>query len=202
MPTTIAWLPNYEATSCGGLMNFRRIYSALRILPGEAGSLLLASLLAGCTAKPADDDGADQHIISFETTRVRLTRQHDTLRLTLELALRPEQKTMGLMERRHLDDDAGMLFVYDSIQPGDASFWMYRTRIPLDIAFLDSAGVIRVVRSMTPCPSTLAQACPSYTPDVPYRFALEMNAGFFARHGFGVGDSLLLSDLPRPKAQR
>jgi uncharacterized membrane protein (UPF0127 family) len=100
------------------------------------------------------------------------------------------------MERRQLGDNAGMLFVYDSIQPGDAGFWMYRTRIPLDIAFLDSAGVVRAVRSMTPCPTTIAQGCPAYTPDVPYRFALEVNAGFFARHEIAIGDSLLVGDLP------
>jgi len=99
---------------------------------------------------------------------------------------------MGLMERRRLADSAGMLFVYDSTQPPDAGFWMYRTRIPLDIAFLDSAGVIRAIRSMTPCPATVAQGCPTYTPDVPYRYALEVNAGFFARHGIAVGHSLQL----------
>jgi uncharacterized protein len=161
-------------------------------------TLLLASLVAGCTAGPPDDDDAYEHVMAFDTARVRLARQHDTLRLALELAVSPAQQTMGLMERRRLADDAGMLFVYHSIQPGDAGFWMYRTRIPLDIAFLDSAGVIRVVRSMTPCPTTIAQGCPTYTPGVPYRFALEMNAGFFARHGVGVGDSLLLRDLPGP----
>ena len=160
-------------------------------------TLLLASVVAGCTAKPADDDGAYEHVMSFDTAHVRLIRQRDTIRLGLELAVSSAQKTMGLMERRYLAADAGMLFVYDSIQPGDAGFWMYRTRIPLDIAFLDSAGVIRSVRSMTPCPTTIAQGCPTYTPDVPYRFALEVNAGFFARRGVGVGDSLLLRDVPR-----
>jgi uncharacterized membrane protein (UPF0127 family) len=75
---------------------------------------------------------------------------------------------------------------------------MYRTRIPLDIAFLDSAGVIRAVRSMTPCTATIAQGCPTYTPDVPYQFALEVNAGYFARHGVGVGDSVLLRELHAP----
>jgi len=159
---------------------------------------LLAALAAGCTAQSSADDDAYEHIMAFDTARVRLARQRDTLQLAVELAVSAEQKTLGLMERRHLGDDAGMLFVYDSIQPGDAGFWMYRTRIPLDIAFLDSAGVIRAVRSMTPCSTTVAQGCPTYTPDVPYRYALEVNAGFFAQHGIGVGHSLLLRDLPAP----
>jgi uncharacterized membrane protein (UPF0127 family) len=169
--------------------------STMRIL-----SLLLASSVSGCTAEPADDAGAYEHVMAFDTARLRFGRPSDTLQLVLELAVSPEQKSMGLMERRLLANDAGMLFVYDSIQPGDAGFWMYRTRIPLDIAFLDSAGVIRAVRSMTPCSTTIAQGCPTYTPDVPYRFALEVNAGYFARNGIGVGDSLLLRSLPRPAA--
>ena len=136
--------------------------------------------------------------MSFDTARVRLAGQRDTLQLALQLAVSAEQRRMGLMERRRLADDAGMLFVYDSTQPPDAGFWMYRTRIPLDIAFLDSAGVIRAMRSMTPCPTTLAEGCPTYPPDVPYRYALEVNAGFFARRGIGIGHSLLLHDLPGP----
>ena len=127
---------------------------------------------------------------------MRLASQRDTLRLALQLAVSDEEKTMGLMERRRLGDYAGMLFVYDSTQPPHAGFWMYRTRIPLAIAFLDSAGVVRAVRSMTPCPSTIARGCPTYTPDVPYRYALEVNAGFFAQHGITIGHSLLLRDLP------
>jgi uncharacterized protein len=158
-------------------------------------TLLLACLAAGCTAEPADDAGAYEHVMAFDSARVRLAHERDTTQLTVELAVSAEQKTMGLMERRRLADDAGMLFVYDSTQSGDAGFWMYRTRIPLDIAFLDSTGVIRAVRSMTPCPTTIAQGCPTYAPDVPYRFALEVNAGYFERHGIGVGDALLLGDL-------
>jgi uncharacterized protein len=76
---------------------------------------------------------------------------------------------------------------------------MYRTRIPLDIAFLDSTGVIRAIRQMVPCPTTIAQGCPSYTPEVAYRYALEVSAGYFARHGVAVGNGLVLHDLPEPK---
>jgi len=154
--------------------------------------LVLAAALIGCTAEPSKDDDTYEHVMAFDTATVRLAGPRDTLSLTLQLAISAEQKTMGLMERRRLADSAGMLFVYDSTQPPDAGFWMYRTRIPLDIAFLDSAGVIRAIRSMTPCPATVAQGCPTYTPDVPYRYALEVNAGFFARHGIAVGHSLQL----------
>lgn len=159
---------------------------------------LATALLGGCRGgnDNAKDDDAYEHVMSFDSTRVRLARGSDTIPLRVELAVKPEQKSMGLMERRHLADDAGMLFVYDSTQPPDAGFWMYRTRIPLDIAFADSTGVIRSIRSMVPCPTEVAEGCPSYTPDAPYRYALEVNAGYFSRHGIVVGNTLLLKDLP------
>jgi uncharacterized membrane protein (UPF0127 family) len=169
---------------------------------------LAVALLAGsvaCDSRPAasdDDSAAYQNVMTFDTATVRLAGQRDTLNLALQLAVTSEQKTMGLMERTKLAPNAGMLFVYDSTQPPDAGFWMYRTRLPLDIAFLDSAGVIRSIKQMVPCPTTIAQGCPTYEPGVPYRYALEMNTGYFEQHGVGLGQTLLLQNLTdgrRPK---
>jgi uncharacterized membrane protein (UPF0127 family) len=154
-----------------------------------------AVILSGCTGSSADTTDYS-HVMSFDSARVRLVSERDTFTLRVELALTPTQKQMGLMERTSLAEGAGMLFVYDSTQASDAGFWMYRTRVPLDIAFLDSVGVIRSVRAMVPCPTTIPQGCTTYTPDVPYQLALEMSEGYFAKHGIGVGDSLLLRDLP------
>jgi len=131
--------------------------------------------------------------MAFDTATVRIVG-HDTAQLTVQLAESEAQQTMGLMERRTLAPDAGMLFLYGSTQPDSAAFWMFRTRIPLDIAFVDSTGTIRTVLTMQPCPSDLATGCPSYPPTAPYRAALEVNAGYFARRQFGVGDRVLLAD--------
>ena len=150
---------------------------------------------AACSGGTADSTDY-QNVMSFDSAHVRLVSGPDTFRLRVELALTPQQQQMGLMERTTLAENAGMLFVYDSTQGPDAGFWMYRTRIPLDIAFFDSAGVFRAVRAMTPCPTELTQGCPTYAPGVPYRMALEVNAGYFEKHGIGIGDSLLLGDLP------
>ncbi|MGH7616706.1 MAG: DUF192 domain-containing protein, partial [Gemmatimonadaceae bacterium] len=149
-----------------------------------------------CADKSASDASDTAHIMSFDTTHVRLATRRDTTRISVELARSVPQKTMGLMERRTLAESAGMLFVYDSTQGKDAGFWMYRTRIPLDIAYIDSAGTIRVILAMVPCTTTLIEGCPGYPPNVPYRYALEMNAGFFARHQIGVGDAVIIGDVP------
>lgn len=169
-----------------------------RVAVALALTTLVAVQVTACSGgSDADDEDAYAHVMSFDSATVRLVTPRDTIPLAVQLAVSPEQKSMGLMERRHLAENAGMLFVYDSTQPADAGFWMFRTRIPLDIAFMDSTGVIRAVRQMTPCPTTIAEGCPTYTPDVPYRYALEVNGGFFARHGVGVGQAVLLGDLPK-----
>jgi uncharacterized protein len=157
---------------------------------------LAIALAIGCAKSGSDVAGDTTRVMAFDTATVRLATRRDTLRLSLELARDTAQRTMGLMERRHLAENAGMLFVYDSTQGADAAFWMYRTRIPLDIAYLDSTGVIRSILGMVPCSATLIQGCPSYPPGVPYRYALEMNAGFFARKSIVAGDRLVVGDVP------
>jgi uncharacterized protein len=137
-------------------------------------------------------------LLTFDTARVRLVSKTDTMPLVVELARTTSEKTMGLMERTRLADSAGMLFIYEANQPATAGFWMFRTKIPLDIAFVDSAGVIRSIRNMVPCETATAAQCPTYEPGVPYRAALEVPAGFFNRRKFGVGDRVILADtLPR-----
>src|SRR6185503_4626121 len=152
-------------------------------------------MLYGCKGEGSSNDGDYEHVMSFDSARVRLVGQRDTIPVVVQLAVTADQKNMGLMERRRLADSAGMLFVYDSTQPADAGFWMFRTRIPLDIAFIDSIGVFRAVRSMTPCTAAMAQGCPTYSPGVPYQYALEVNGGFFTRHGVGIGSSMVVRDL-------
>jgi uncharacterized membrane protein (UPF0127 family) len=154
----------------------------------------LSLALVGCSSKPNDaarDDYAG--IMAFDSATIRLVGR-DTNRLNVELAESDAQHTMGLMERRALAPDAGMLFIYPSTQPDSSAFWMYRTRIPLDIAFIDSTGAIRTILTMQPCPSELAQGCPTYPANAPYIAALETNAGYFASHALRAGDHVLLAD--------
>jgi uncharacterized protein len=154
-------------------------------------------MLATCGEDARVDEGTYSNVLRFDTAHVRIVGQRDTIRLVVELAVDEAQKRMGLMERRQLSDTSGMLFVYDADQPKDAGFWMYRTRISLDIAFLDSRGVIRAIRTMVPCEARIPEGCPIYAPDVPYRYALEVNQGFFARRGLAVGDSVTVRDVAR-----
>jgi uncharacterized membrane protein (UPF0127 family) len=154
------------------------------------------ALLGGVGACTGEDPSTTDYgvILHFDTARVRLSTKTDTLQLLVELAVRPEQHTLGLMERRTLPDSAGMLFLYPTTQPASDGYWMYRTRIPLDIAFIDSMGTIRTIHRMEPCAAVLAEGCPTYPAGAPFRAALEVNAGYFSRHRVQPGDHLVLGD--------
>ena len=153
-----------------------------------------ASLIAACgdREEPASEDGAV--LLPFDTVRVRVVTRDDTLRLVVELASSPDQQQLGLMDRSRLPDSAGMLFIYPTPQPGADGFWMFRTKIPLDIAFIDSTGVIRTIHRMEPCRATLSAGCPTYPAGARFLAALEVNAGYFARHAVRVGDRVVLAD--------
>lgn len=158
--------------------------------------LLLAVLALGACNRGGDgtwstDDGAIP-VVTFEAGKVRIETGTDTLELRVEFADREDQRMYGLMERDHLDPDAGMLFRYDEPQEGSSGFWMYRTRIPLDIAFLDEDGRIVAIRSMEPCTSPNPRLCRIYSPGVGYSSALEVNRGYFAQHGVAVGDRVVV----------
>ncbi len=110
-----------------------------------------------------------------------------TIRIDVELADSPQQQALGLMHRRTLAREAGMLFRFE--RPTTGGFWMRNTLIPLSIAFLDGRGRILRILDMTPC---RVDPCTVYSPGVAYRSALEVNRGAFGRWGAGRGDTVKL----------
>jgi uncharacterized membrane protein (UPF0127 family) len=154
--------------------------------------LALSSVVSACAGNETSTDYAG--ILHFDTARVRLSTRRDTLHVLVELAVTADQHSLGLMERRALPDTSGMLFLYPATRPASDAYWMYRTRIPLDIAFIDSAGTIRTIHRMEPCSALLTEGCPSYPAGASFRAALEVNAGYFSRHGVQPGDRVSLGD--------
>ncbi|MBA2778278.1 DUF192 domain-containing protein [Billgrantia kenyensis] len=123
----------------------------------------------------------------LETAPLEIHADGESHRLEVEVARTSAERMRGLMERDYLADDAGMLFLYQTPQPPDGGFWMYRTLIPLDIAFLDADGRIAAIYTMLPCPSRDPQECPVTLAGVTYIAALEVNAGYFAERGIEKG---------------
>lgn len=103
--------------------------------------------------------------------------------VSVEIADTAASREYGLMYRKQLDEDAGMIFVFKA--PQHLEFWMKNTVIPLDMIFADSAGkIVGVVRKAEP----FSEAIDSV--EVDSRYVLEVNGGFCDRHGVKPGDTL------------
>lgn len=155
---------------------------------GKGLLLGLGLLLGGFANASTPPDGPTRVDLPIETAQ-----GHRWVKV--EVVADWERRQRGLMGRAELAPDAGMLFLFEGPQSADAGFWMFRTLLPLDIAFLDQKGRILAIRQMTPCPSPDPTRCPLYRPGVPYRAALEVNLGYFAAHGVRVGDRVDLGVL-------
>jgi len=105
--------------------------------------------------------------------------------LAVEIATTTEAIRCGLSHRKTLPAERGMLFIF--AEPRPLTFWMKDTQLPLSIAFLDSNGRILSIQDMTPL-----QILVRYRSPVPASYALEVNQGWFARHGIAVGDLVQL----------
>ena len=99
-----------------------------------------------------------------------------------ELAQSQEQQMVGMMFRREMGTNDGMLFVND--EAGVRCFWMRNTLLPLTIAFVADDGTIVNLADMAP------RSDDSHCSAKPVRFVLEMNQGWFAKRGFKAGSKL------------
>jgi uncharacterized membrane protein (UPF0127 family) len=136
-------------------------------------------LFAGCQPKASDPTP-----FGLKTAELKISK----VPLTAEIADTPQASENGLMFRDSLPVDRGMLFIFD--QPRKASFWMRNTKIPLSIAYIDSAGKILEIKSMNPLDETVV---PSSSDQIAY--ALEANQGWFAQHGISSG--AMVDGIPR-----
>lgn len=111
--------------------------------------------------------------------------------LDAELALSIKEISTGLMYRKEMDENKGMLFVYPYVS--DVAFYMKNTYIPLSVAYIDPEGVIQEIYDMEPLNE---ESVPSKSDNI--RYILEVNQGWFAKHGIEPG-TLISSekgDLP------
>jgi uncharacterized protein len=103
--------------------------------------------------------------------------------VSVEIADTTATREYGLMYRKQMDENAGMIFVFKS--PRHNEFWMKNTVIPLDMIYADGAGkIIGVVRNAPPFSEDIDAV------DGDSQYVLEVNGGFCDRHGVKVGDTL------------
>ena len=100
-------------------------------------------------------------------------------KLVAEIANTDVTRMQGLMHRRILPEDRGMLFVFEHV--GIHGMWMKNTYIPLSVAFIDENGTIINIADMEP------HTLDTHAAAKPAKYALEVNHGWFSRHGIKPG---------------
>jgi len=101
----------------------------------------------------------------------------------MQIAALPDEMEKGLMFRKEMGADEGMLFVFTRPQP--MGFWMRNTILPLDIGYIDPTGELKEIYPMYPHDEkTVASRGRNL------QFCLEMNQGWYARNGVKPGAQL------------
>lgn len=104
--------------------------------------------------------------------------------------MRSEPELMrGLMFRESLAPDRGMLFIHPS--ENTFHYWMYQTKIPLDMIWMDhNRRIVEMSLDTPPCRSASATDCPNYGGNFKSKYVLEVNAGVARKNGLKTGDIL------------
>ncbi|MBU4424719.1 MAG: DUF192 domain-containing protein [Gammaproteobacteria bacterium] len=136
--------------------------------------LVAAVLALWSTAAPAQEGP------QLALQRVELTAGMH--RIDAQVAQTPQERQTGLMHRREMPAQEGMLFIFE--QPGVQCFWMKNTLLPLTAAFVADDGTIVNLADMKP------QTIDSHCSVRPVRYVLEMNQGWFGKKGIKAGFKL------------
>ncbi len=142
------------------------------VIDGWFGALTYSALVAHCLLLPAGAMGEERGKM--------LPLASGPHRLQVEVANTAEERGLGLMGRRELGDDEGMLLVY----PKEARICLWMRNTLMSAAFVDQEGRIVNIADMAPRTDT------AYCATTPARFALEMNRGWFAARGIAPGERL------------
>lgn len=150
-------------------MNFR---SHTNLLFSVLILFLITSLTVSCTEKT-----------TLQTLSLIVeTKTGTSIPLVVEVAQSSAEQEMGFMGRKTIPDGTGMLFVYKTDR--QMHFWMKNTPHALSIAFIDSQGVIREIRNMTP------HSLETISSERSVRYALEVPIHWFEQTQIRVGDTL------------
>jgi uncharacterized membrane protein (UPF0127 family) len=144
---------------------------------------LISGLVALAALAQNTDEQSNIPQVQFDRDVVFIKTEAASHWFTVEVANTGPRRQRGLMYRRTMPNDAGMIFYFPNEAP--RHFWMKNTYIPLDIIYIDAKGEIVNIAantetlSETPIPSIL-----------PAKYVLEINAGQAAARGIEIGDIL------------
>jgi uncharacterized protein len=163
------------------------VKNAIQVLRGALVLVLVPTSFVACAkekspAAVAASNSAPKTVADFFPIKVG----DKTVRM--QLAVHSAEMQRGLMGRRDLGRDDGMLFVYERPQP--MSFWMRNTPTPLDIGFFDREGTLLEIYPMHPFDESSVSARSKEL-----QFALEMNQGWYRENGVKPGAKIDLKAL-------
>ncbi len=115
-----------------------------------------------------------------------------TQQFNIEIARDDKSRQLGLSGRKSLDQNKGMLFVFE--KKGIYSFWMKKTLIPLDIIYIDNDKIVFIVKNAKP-EKEVKGTLPIYTPSVQADKVLEINGGLSDKYKFKNGDTVKLKGV-------
>lgn len=149
--------------------------------------LILFLALHFCCPQESALSGGAEKVEAYPAVELPSSIQGRIL-VTVELARTRAQKERGLMYRKSLDENAGMLFIanYERTQ----SFWMKNTLIPLDMIFIGSDLTIKGVIENARPGSEKTLSIPT-----PVKYVLEVNGGFCSKHGIKSGQKVKLHGI-------
>lgn len=112
--------------------------------------------------------------------------------LKLEVADTREERRKGLMNRRSLEKNTGMLFIF----PGEEKrgFWMKNTYIPLDIIFIDANKTVVKIHEADPQPNATEDELKIYRSGSPAKYVIEIEQDFSDRYGIETGDRVVIEN--------
>ena len=107
-----------------------------------------------------------------------------------------EERKIGLSRRKKLEEDGGMLFIFES-ENVFPSFWMKDMLIAIDIIWINDGEVVKIDKNVEPEPGKNTAELTLYYPDKPIDYVLEVVSGFSDKNGVNIGDKFSLEGYER-----
>jgi uncharacterized membrane protein (UPF0127 family) len=116
----------------------------------------------------------------------------DNVEIELLLARTAQERQQGLSDREKLQDNQGMLFIFDQ-QDVEPAFWMKDMRFGVDMLWINDNKIVQINENVEPEPGVSDSNLKLYAPSEPIDYVLELNAGTAQKNNFKVGDSIDLA---------
>lgn len=155
---------------------------------GRSAAIALTALLLMAGNAQAQDAPAP---VVYDSDPIVIATDAGPVSFRVELAMTPEQRARGLMHRKSMPENVGMLF--DFGQTRIVSMWMRNTYLPLDMVFMTEDGTIVTIAA-----DTVPLSEEVISSGEPVRYVLELNSGIAAARGIAVGDKAQHPSIAMP----